>query len=57
VTGLHLGLEQDVGVACRGRPSLATHLAGSTKYTRVSFRLVIARIRGYRWAVTFSYGE
>lgn len=36
--------------------SAATHLAGSVKYTRVSLRLVVARIAGYACAVTFSYG-
>src|SRR3954467_593679 len=37
--------------------SLATHLAGSTKNTRVSFRLVIARIGGYSCAQSWLHGE
>ena len=35
----------------------ATHLAGSTKNTRVSFSDVEAKIAGYSAARTFSYGE
>ena len=36
--------------------SRATHLAGSTKNTRVSFNEVVAKIAGYCSARTFSYG-
>ena len=36
--------------------SRAIHLAGSRYSTRVSFRLVMARIGGYRAARRFSYG-